>query len=137
MINKFFLLVVFLSFSCFSQEENEVLAISISNPEQLIVNVQDTLKYRIVSPKADNNQEVTTVKLVSDCLEQGIVVVEVHVDRSGKVIKAVPGVRGTTNNAACLLEMAKKAALETKFNGSNKAPEIQLGNISYDFRLTD
>lgn len=81
MINKFFLLVVFLSFSCFSQEENEVLAISTPNPEKLIVNVQDTLKYRIVSPKADSNQEVTTVKLVSDCLEQGIVVVEVHVDR--------------------------------------------------------
>ena len=137
MINKFFLFVVFLSFSCFSQEENEVLAISTPNPEQLMVNVQDTLKYRIASKKTDKNEEVAAIKLTSDCFEEGKVVVQVHVDRSGKVIKAVPGVRGTTNNANCLLEKAKKAALKTKFNDSNTAPVIQIGEIVYEFKLTD
>ncbi len=76
-------------------------------------------------------------KFVQDCNEAGRVVVSIEVDRSGKVINATPGVRGTTNNSKCLLEPAKRAALATKFNADDKAPAKQIGKIIYNFKLSD
>lgn len=76
-------------------------------------------------------------KKQQDCNEAGIVVVSIEVDRTGKVIKATPGVRGTTNNTRCLLEPAKAAALATKFNSDGKAPSKQIGKIVYRFSLSD
>lgn len=76
-------------------------------------------------------------KRVQDCNEAGTVVVSIEVDRAGKVIKAVPGVRGTTNNSRCLLEPAKAAALATKFNADGNAPSKQIGKIVYRFSLSD
>ena len=70
-----------------------------------------------------------------DCNESGLVVVRIEVDRSGKVIKAEPGVRGTTNNAACLLEPAKKIALSHKWRSDSKAPTRQVGFVSVNFKL--
>ncbi len=69
------------------------------------------------------------------CNESGTVVVQVTVDRNGNVINAVPGVRGTTNNAICLLNNAKKAALNTKWEAKSTALEKQMGSIVYNFRL--
>ena len=74
---------------------------------------------------------------VQECNEAGVVAVSIEVDRSGKVIKAVPGVRGTTNNTRCLLEPAKAAALATKFNADEKAPSKQIGVILYRFSLSE
>ncbi|MBD44638.1 MAG: energy transducer TonB [Flavobacteriaceae bacterium] len=76
-------------------------------------------------------------KFVQDCNEAGTVVVSIEVDRSGKVINATPGVRGTTNNSKCLLEPAKRAALATKFNKDAKAPSKQIGKIIYRFSLSE
>jgi hypothetical protein len=67
--------------------------------------------------------------------EEGIVVVEVSVDKNGKVTKAVPGVRGTTSMNTALLAAAKTAALKTSFDSSIDAPEIQIGTITYRFVL--
>jgi len=47
------------------------------------------------------------------CNEEGVVVVQISVDKSGAVTNANPGVRGTTNSAKCLLEQAKIAAMNT------------------------
>ncbi len=71
-----------------------------------------------------------------DCQEEGIVVVRIQVDKSGKVIYALPGVKGTTNSAACLLKPAKAAALKTRWNVDNKAPSKQTGTIIYKFSLS-
>ena len=71
------------------------------------------------------------------CDEQGIVVVQISVDQSGKVISANPGIRGTTNAAKCLLDQAKIAALNTRWQSDNTAPEKQVGKIIYNFKLTD
>lgn len=69
------------------------------------------------------------------CNEEGKVVVEVTVDQNGKTISAVPGVRGTTNTASCLLQQAKIAAMNTKWQASADAPEKQVGKIIYSFSL--
>ncbi len=68
-----------------------------------------------------------------DCNEEGRVFVSISVDTSGNVISAQPGVKGTTNSAACLLQRAKEAALKTKFNSDSKAPAKQVGTIIYNF----
>lgn len=71
------------------------------------------------------------------CNESGKVVVEVQVDKTGKTISALAGVKGTTNTAKCLLEQAKIAALNTKWQSSDSAPETQRGNIIYNFSISE
>ena len=70
------------------------------------------------------------------CNEEGTVVVQITVDRSGRVIKAERG-RGTTNTAQCLFDQARAAAMDTKFESSDTAPATQVGKIIYNFKLTD
>lgn len=71
-----------------------------------------------------------------DCQEEGIVVVRITVDKNGKVVSAIPGVKGSTNTAACLLKPAKEAALRTTWNADDKAPSNQVGTIIYRFSLS-
>lgn len=70
-----------------------------------------------------------------DCNESGLVVVKIEVNRNGTVMKAEPGVKGTTNNAPCLLEPAKKIALSHKWKPDSKAPARQIGFVSVNFKL--
>jgi hypothetical protein len=67
--------------------------------------------------------------------KDGIVVVEITVNRSGKVVSATPGKQGSTITDATLYNAARKAALESKFNLKEDAPELQVGTITYHFRL--
>jgi TonB family protein len=67
--------------------------------------------------------------------KEGIVVVEITVDRSGRVISATPGVKGSTLVDNTLYASAKKAALESRFNVNNSSPERQIGKITYHFKL--
>ena len=69
------------------------------------------------------------------CNEEGKVVVEVSVDRNGKTINAIAGVKGSTNTAKCLLDQATIAAMNTRWDSSNDAPEKQVGKIVYNFNL--
>ena len=71
-----------------------------------------------------------------NCEEEGIVVVSIEVDKEGKVIKAVSGVKGTTNTANCLLKPAREAALKTTWNADPNSPSKQKGTIIYKFSLT-
>lgn len=78
-----------------------------------------------------------TVKAIPKytCNEIGTVVVEVWVDQVGNTVEARAGVKGTTNTANCLLEQAKIAALQTKWQANDKAPAKQVGKIVYQFKL--
>ena len=88
--------------------------------------------YRLGGRRALNKE-----KFVQDCNESGIVVVRIEVNRQGQVIAATPGVKGTTNNASCLTEPARKAALATRFNSDADAPSRQVGTIVYNFKLSE
>lgn len=66
--------------------------------------------------------------------EEGKIVVEIRVDQTGKVISANPGIKGSTTLNRILLEAAKKAALESKFDTKENAP-VQIGTITYYFKL--
>jgi len=69
------------------------------------------------------------------CNEVGKVVVEVSVDRNGKTIDAIAGIKGSTNIAKCLLDQAMIAAMNTRWDASSDAPEKQVGKIVYNFNL--
>ncbi|QYJ67501.1 energy transducer TonB family protein [Flavobacterium litorale] len=69
------------------------------------------------------------------CNEQGKVVVQITVDKNGKVTSATPGARGTTNTAKCLQDQARAAALNAKFDEGDA--DKQVGTIEYNFKLTE
>ncbi len=75
-------------------------------------------------------------RLKQDCNESGMVIVKIVVNKSGNVVEAVPGVRGTTNTAKCLLEPAKKIAMSHKWPSDSKAPTKQIGFVSVNFKLS-
>ena len=66
---------------------------------------------------------------------EGRVVVEVSVDRAGKVVQATPGTKGSTTLDEYLLRVAKEAALGARFKVKQDAPAIQKGTITYNFKL--
>ncbi len=71
------------------------------------------------------------------CNEEGIVVVEIRVNSSGQVVRANPGVKGSTNINPCLMEPAKKTALSYKWNFDENAPREQIGFIVINFKLSE
>lgn len=75
------------------------------------------------------------IKPPYDLQKEGVVVVAITVDRSGRVTDATPGIKGSTTLEVDLLKLAKEAALKTRFESSNNAPIIQKGIITYVFRL--
>ncbi|MEQ8323070.1 MAG: energy transducer TonB [Vicingaceae bacterium] len=70
-----------------------------------------------------------------DSQEEGKVVVDIVVDKYGKVVRANPGARGSTTTSALLYKIAKEAALSTKFDTNPQAPEQQKGQIVFTFLL--
>jgi len=74
-------------------------------------------------------------RLKQDCNESGMVIVRIVVNKSGNVVEATPGVKGTTNTAQCLLEPAKKIALSHKWPADSKAPAKQIGFVKVNFKL--
>lgn len=77
----------------------------------------------------------TKSKILPECDEEGRVVVEIHVNRQGKVINAIPGKRGTTG-AYCLYDAAKKTALTYKWPADSKAPTKQIGFVVINFSVS-
>ncbi len=67
--------------------------------------------------------------------KEGIVVVEIAVDRSGKVISATPILRGSTTQDAELWKLAREAASKAHFNANPTAQAKQMGTITYNFVL--
>ncbi|MEN8789807.1 MAG: energy transducer TonB [Flavobacteriaceae bacterium] len=74
-------------------------------------------------------------KVKQECNEAGRVVVKIVVDRNGKVVKATPGVKGTTNNDPCLLGPARKTAFLHRWKPDSKAPDQQIGFVVVNFKL--
>ncbi len=83
-----------------------------------------------------NRKPISRPKPNYICDEEGLVVVSIEVNVSGKVINATPGIKGSTNTAACLLSQAKEAALKTTWQADSNAPSKQIGIIKYRFSLS-
>ena len=68
-----------------------------------------------------------------DFTEEGIVVVDIWVNRAGKVVRAEVATKGTTVINQAMREKAKQAALRSAFASDPNAPEEQHGTITYTF----
>ncbi|GAB4250104.1 MAG: hypothetical protein Kow0079_03170 [Vicingaceae bacterium] len=78
---------------------------------------------------------LSTPKINDNSQEEGKVVVDITVDKNGKVVKAIPGARGSTTTSPILYKKAKEAALKAKFNAKPNAPEEQKGQMTFIFIL--
>ncbi len=67
--------------------------------------------------------------------DEGLVVVNITVDKNGNVTAAEPGARGTNIMNQKFWNEAKQAALKAKFDTNENAPAFQQGTISYRFVL--
>ncbi|MCK6650455.1 MAG: energy transducer TonB, partial [Bacteroidia bacterium] len=72
---------------------------------------------------------------MTDSEEEGIVVVEIIVNEAGKVIKATPGMRGSTTTSSNLYAKARQAAMSVKFNASPEGITEQRGTYTFKFTL--
>jgi len=68
--------------------------------------------------------------------ETGKVVVNIWVDRYGKVTRVTPGAKGSTTTSSHLYKIAKNAALKAKFSPNRNAPEEQKGTIEFIFKVS-
>lgn len=88
-----------------------------------------------VSASLDGRTSLSLPKPQYPGNEEGVVVVQVTVDKSGLVKKAEAGFRGSNTTDPDLIAAAKKAALQARFNVDNNAPAFQVGTITYRFVL--
>ena len=68
-----------------------------------------------------------------DFAEEGIVVVDIWVNRAGQVVRAEIATKGTTSINSDMRNKAKQAALRSSFTADPDAPEEQHGTITYTF----
>jgi TonB family protein len=87
-----------------------------------------------VSFNLEGRQARSLPKPAYNIQSEGIVVVEVTVDRNGNVTQAVPGVKGSTTLEEYFLRVAREAAMAAKFDRKPDAT-IQKGTITYHFKL--
>ena len=78
---------------------------------------------------------VSAPKIVDTSQKEGKVVVDIIVDKYGKVVKATPGARGSTTTDRHLEKLATEAAYNTKFNAKADAAIQQKGSMTFVFVL--
>ena len=66
--------------------------------------------------------------------KDGDVVVRIKVDKSGTVVEVDAPYKGSKNYDQAMVQAAKQAALNAKFNADPNATEYQYGSITYMFR---
>ena len=71
----------------------------------------------------------------SDLQESGKIVINIIVDRDGKVVRATPGGRGTTITNPALTKRALESARKAKFSPNQSAATEQPGTLEYIFIL--
>jgi len=88
-----------------------------------------------VSYSLGDRSMISTPDIKDNSQEEGKVVVDIVVNKFGKVIRATPGGRGSTTTSSNLYKKAKEAALKTKFNAKANAVVDQKGQMTFVFIL--
>lgn len=66
-------------------------------------------------------------------VDQGTVVLNIWVDRNGRVIRTTPNLRLSSTTSTELFDLAEKAAKEAKFNANSSASVEQKGTMTFQF----
>lgn len=70
-----------------------------------------------------------------DGQKYGRVAVRIFVDKNGVVVKAVPGVKGTTLSDKAIWEKCRIAVMGASLNKLESAPETQIGVVMFNFKV--
>ncbi|HAP01662.1 MAG TPA: hypothetical protein DCQ93_07040 [Bacteroidetes bacterium] len=73
--------------------------------------------------------------LKNNSQEYGIVVINIKVNKQGKVISADGPGQGSTNTSTYLYNLARTASLAAQFDVNSTAADEQHGTITYNFKL--
>lgn len=102
-------------------------------PEKQAVSEEAVKGETNISYKLENRYDTYIKVPVYMCRSGGEVTVNIAVDRKGNVVAAKVDQQTTSTTDNCLFNQAEKAALNTRFNSSTKAPELQKGTITFRF----
>jgi hypothetical protein len=78
---------------------------------------------------------VTSPKITDTGQQTGKIVIEIRVDKNGNVISAKGPARGSTLTTPSLVDKCEQAALGSRFNTLESAPETQIGYITFNFKV--
>lgn len=70
-----------------------------------------------------------------DGQKYGRVAVRIYVDKNGVVVKATPGVKGTTLSDKAIWEKCRVAVMGASLNKLESAPETQIGVVMFNFKV--
>lgn len=70
-----------------------------------------------------------------DGQKTGKIAVRIKINKSGIVIDATPGVKGTTLNDRVLWQKCKNAVMGARLSQSDTAPDIQIGVVVFNFKV--
>jgi hypothetical protein len=70
-----------------------------------------------------------------DGLKTGKVAVRIKINKSGEVIDATPGVKGTTINDRELWQKCNDAIMDARLTQSESAPDVQIGIVVFNFKV--
>lgn len=75
------------------------------------------------------------VKPVDDGQETGTIMVKIQVNKSGRIVSATAGVRGSTFSTAALARKCEEAMLNASLNPITKGPEIRIFYVPFVFKV--
>lgn len=70
-----------------------------------------------------------------DGQKTGKIAVRIKINKSGVVIDATPGVKGTTLNDRDLWQKCKDAVMGARLTQSDSAPDVQIGVVVFNFKV--
>ncbi len=86
-----------------------------------------------ITYKLENRFDTRLDVPVYMCQYGGVVVVNIAVNQSGRVVSVKIDEQSSKTSDPCLLDAAIKGAKSTIFNSKSSAPKIQMGSITYRF----
>ena len=100
-------------------------------------NINNKSKYNVSYLTELKGRKCVTkpVEIINQNNKSGIIVVEIDVDRNGKVVSCQGGMKGSTFFDEELIKRTEVAAFQAKFTPKNDAPEKQKGKITYTFKV--
>jgi hypothetical protein len=85
--------------------------------------------------RLENRQYVSPPRIQDNGQVSGKIVVKIMVNKNGEIVNALPGQRGTTISDQRLWEKCRLAVLGARFNSLDSAPEVQIGYVTFNFKV--